>query len=95
MDDAKRRTLGLIEASVRYVPASERGRQLILVVRDYVAADELSEARRVLRGIEQPYLDGDLYVHAAADRDFAEAVALLIDVFGLGFAVLARPAAQA
>lgn len=95
MDDAKRRTLGLIEASVKHVSVAERGRQLVLVVRDYAADGDLAEACRVLRRIEQVYLDDHIHRHAAADPDFGLAVALLIDTFGLGFAILARPAASA
>lgn len=95
MDDERRRTLALIEHAVRFSTPEERGRQLVLVVRDYVEDVDLPEALRVLRSIEQSYFEGPIYLQAAEERAFGEAVALLIETFGLGFAVLARPPASA
>lgn len=95
MDDERRNTLRLIERAVRFATPEERGRQLILVVRDYVEDSDMAEAVRVLRLVEQSYLDRGLLAHANDSRDFGAAVALLIETLGLDFTVLARPTAKA
>jgi hypothetical protein len=91
MDPDKKAALDLIEAVAKDLPVPDRGKQLMAVARDYVDDGDLPYAREVLGKIEATYFEEFMYQQAAEDTLFAEVVADVIEVFGLGFSVLARP----
>lgn len=85
MDDDRRRTLDLIEATVHRLSVEERGRQLVLVVWDYLDDGDRLNARRVLQKLERRYFEEFMPRHAVADPDLARAVADIFEVFGSDF----------
>lgn len=91
MDGARRRTLALIEATVGVLSLRDRGRQLMLVARDFVDDDDLVEATRVLRSVDIAFYD-DLPTYAAADEDLRLAIASFIEALGMDWILLAQPA---
>lgn len=90
MDEVYRATLKLIEAESAGCQCRMHQRQLLLVAKDYVDADELGEARRVLQLIGDAFYD-ELPSLAVSDEALSEAVAVFVDIMGLGWEALARP----
>jgi hypothetical protein len=82
VDQVKKRTLALIEASVSRLDYRERGRQLLLVARDYADDGDLVEVRRILRVVEARFYDVLPQV-AAGDAEVRLAVASFIDALGM------------
>lgn len=82
MDSVKKRTLDLIEASVGELSVRGRGRQLLLVARDYAEEDELVEVRRILRTVEDKFYEM-LPEVAASDFDVRMAIATFIEKLGM------------
>lgn len=95
MDDVKRNTLQLMEAVAETFSTERKGRHLIGVVAEYINEFDLLNAKRVLCKIETAYFDNHMYVQAADDGMLARDIATIINEFGLGFAVLTKPAASA
>lgn len=91
MDDATKKTLDLIEGASERLNIAEKGRQLIVVVRDYVDDGDLENAARVLGDIDDLYFEEYMYEQCANDELLADAVATLIEVLGMGFWILVRP----
>ena len=88
MDDRKRATLEMMEEIVEGMEYTVAGKELILQVRDYLDADEESNAHRVLCKIDPNYFDGPIHYHASESKDFAEAVAKVIEKFGIHLSAL-------
>jgi hypothetical protein len=61
----------------------DAGYQRILIARDYVNDEDLVRARAQLARIHRDYLQVGIQKHIKDSQDFAAAVALLIDTFGL------------
>lgn len=90
MDPERRATLQLIELSVKGQPAPVRCKHLIFLVKDYIEDDDLVYARSLIRQIQPNYFDEHMYQQAAADSLFRDALAIVIDTFGLGWTVLSE-----
>jgi hypothetical protein len=95
VDDVKRDSLRLIIELAIQLPALDCGMQLLHVVRQFVDAGEMVEARAVLRLIPTVYFTDYLQVQALGDSILRDDVARLIEVLGLGFWFFARPVASA
>lgn len=83
MDDQYRATLKLISDFADRLEVSNAGYQLILIARDFVEDGNLIEARDHLARIKPEYFRDYIHKHVEMNEDFAQAVALLIDTFGL------------
>lgn len=91
MDDRYRDTLALIETISSTLTVIERGNQLIQVVKDYLNDGDNESALRVLGKIDADYFETHMYQEAAKSTLLADSIATIIEVLGLGFAILARP----
>ncbi len=93
MDPEFKRTLDLIEEVAETLPEPDRGKQLLYVAKDYVVDGDLRHARDVLARIPSGYYDKHLPLQTTSDSLFADAVAILIDAFGLDLSLWSSSAA--
>lgn len=94
MDEERKSTLRLMASLVDRLSVRDAGYQLILIAKDYAEDGDLVEARNHLARIHRDYFTDHIHDHVAASKDFAQAVALLIDIFGV-FLELQRSSALA
>jgi hypothetical protein len=95
MDPEKKKTLHLIELIVRSLPLAVRGKHLVFLVKDYIEDYDNVYARSLIRQIDPIYFERYIYAQAAEDSMLRDAIAVIIDNFGLGWTMLAHPAGQA
>lgn len=91
MDPEKRRTLLAIERESKRLDLADRGHQLLAVVADYIDAEDLVEARRVLGLIDDAYYD----CAPPSGQVYLSAIARVVEVFGGDLRLFARPPGRA
>lgn len=91
MDDAKKKTLELIEKQAHRMTDEERGKQLVIVARDYVVDGQRMRGVEVLRKIEPEYFEKTIVQQALEDAGLATAITDLCAEFEIAdLALVAR-----
>jgi hypothetical protein len=91
VDAARRRTLILIETVAVTLAVGDGGRQLLHVARDYVDDGDVLSARSALTKIKNNYFDEYLPRQIVEDKALAEALAVVVGVFGSDLVFICRP----
>jgi hypothetical protein len=83
MDDVKRRTLNLMELATFQLNLKDAGHHLILIAADWATAGELLRARNALSMVSEFYYEYYLVQQAQESKEIAEAIASLVEAFGV------------
>lgn len=90
MDSIKKSTLLLIEKACSTIKSMEQGRQLLLVAYDYLEDNDLESCKRILSKISYQYYKEEIVLEIQNDKDFANKIAQLMEVFGVDLDLFAN-----
>jgi hypothetical protein len=90
MSDDERHILQLVEIAAKSQSLAASGRIMVVLIKDYIVGGDLVYAKALIGKIEPQYYDQYLYRQAAEEEELCQAVAKIIDVFGLGWTILSR-----
>lgn len=83
MDERRLQTLELIEMYLPRLSYKDAGYQLILLANDYLQLQDHDKSYALLQKIDQKYFEKEFYEDIQRSKEFAVAVANLIEVFSL------------
>lgn len=82
MDPEWKRTLALIESILYTLDDNERGRQVLMLMKDYIDDGDLKRAHSLIFAVPKDYIESQLVVDCACDRRIAAALAAVIEALG-------------